>query len=113
MNKRLLTLIGIILLIVVFVIAIPLSFEYSLGDETLPDSALYEIERIGESIKCGVTFGDKNCLLDLADERDLEATELQKIRNTLFDAGERERYEFMIVATQNAAARLRIEALGE
>jgi len=110
--KKILITCAMLLLAVVFVITIPLSYEYSLGDQTLPDSAMYEMEIIGESFKCGVTLDRSACLLSLADERDSEASQLKEKRNTILDTGARERYEFMIVAAQNAAARLRMEALG-
>lgn len=112
MNKKLGIVIASLLLIVVFVIAIPLSFESSLGEQTLPDSIMYEVEILGESIKCSLTFDRKSCLLELADEREREAAELQKKRNLSFDKEVKERYSFMIIAANNAASRLRIEALG-
>ena len=113
MNKKLgIVLVGL-LLIIVFAIAIPLSFESSLGEQTLPDSLMYDVEILGESLKCSLTFDRKSCLLELADERDQEADELQKKRNKSFDKVTKDRYDFMIIAANNAASRLRIEAVGK
>lgn len=112
MRKRLLITIAIIILLIVFIIGVPLSYEHSLGERSLPDSSLYEMELMGESIKCSLSLDRKACLLDLADERDQEASLLQKERNKTLDKTTRERYDFLIVAAENAAARLRIEALG-
>ncbi|MFH1978508.1 MAG: hypothetical protein ABIJ92_04230 [Candidatus Aenigmatarchaeota archaeon] len=104
-------LVGILMLLLVFLVVLPLSFDSSLGADSLPDSAFYEIELAGENIACGISLDRKACLLELANERDQEVEELNIKQRRLFDEDEKQQYELLIIKTENAASRLRIEAL--
>jgi len=109
MKKLLLLIIPLIL--VITVVGVPVYYDISLGDESLPDSSLYGLELIGENIKCTLTSDRKACLLEVADEKAQEANELKDKLNTIYDQDEINRYKFMILQVENMANRLRLEAL--
>ena len=99
------------LIVIITAIGIPIYYDTSLGDQSLPDSGLYGLELIGENIKCTLTFDRKACLLEVADEKAQEANELKDKLNTIYDQDEINRYKFMILQVENMANRLRLEAL--
>lgn len=105
-----------VLVLVLIVVAagvtgLPLSYDYLMGNVTLPDSILYSLEKTGEGIICTVSLNKKACLLTLADERDAEVAGLRKKLERAFDEGEIQRYRLLILETENTASRLRIDAL--
>ena len=106
-----LKILAILAVVIIAVFGIPLSYDQFMGEQSVPDSVLYGLEKTGEDIKCGVTLNRKSCLLELADERVKEADILKEKMKRLFDEGEIFRLKMLILETENLASRLRMEAL--
>jgi hypothetical protein len=102
---------AVVVIIIVAVIGIPLSYDQFAGRDSIPGSFLYDLEKAGEDIKYSLALNKKYYMLELAGERDQEASALKEKLISVFDEDEILRINILIIEAENRASRLRIEAL--
>ena len=85
---------GIIAVSLVGATGIPVAYDNFMGNNTMPDNALYGLEVAGENIRCAFSTDKPACFMELSRERETEHAYIQDRLKGM--SGEmRERYQNM------------------
>lgn len=63
----------------------PVAYDHFMGNQTMPDDAMYGLETAGENIKCALSADKPVCFMELAREREREIMFIEEKMRTNAD----------------------------